>query len=204
MRREWKKLLALVLAAGALTSACGEPPQVEEVSSAWPTGVVLETMAGGGYTYAHVELDDTDMWVAGPITPLKVGDAVTLVDTAFMGANFPSKALDRTFDEIVFVMSFEEEESPSIQVSGVALQVLATGGYTYVEVETGEGTFWLAGPETEITEGTTVQWKGPMLMRDFHSSSLDRTFSEILFVDSVWMSSEVEAEPSPSPSPVGD
>lgn len=179
-----------VLAISVLSAGCAEEAQVEEGGDAWPSGTVLETMDGGGYTYAQVELEDKDLWVAGPVTPLKVGDAVTLVDTAFMGSNFPSKALDRTFDEIVFVTSFGGEENPFTQAAGVALQVLATGGYTYVEVETGDGTFWLAGPETEITEGTTVQWRGPMLMSEFYSPSLDRTFSEILFVDSVWMVTE--------------
>jgi hypothetical protein len=198
MRREWVTFTVLALAAGVLVSACGDPPQADEVVSTWPTGVVLETMDGGGYTYAHVELDDTDMWVAGPVTPLKVGDTVSLVDTMFMGG-FTSEVLDRSFDEIFFVMSFRDTEGALDQASGFATQVIATGGYTYVEVEGEGGTFWLAGPETDITEGTRVQWKGPMWMSDFHSPSLDRTFSEIMFVDSVWMSSEAEAGSSPSP-----
>jgi hypothetical protein len=180
---------------GVLIAGCAEEAQVEAAGDTWPVGTVLETMNGGGYTYARVELKDRDLWVAGPVTPLGVGDTVTLVDTMFMGSSFPSKALDRTFDEIIFVMSFQGEraEPAYTQASGVAAQVIATGGYTYVEVEVDGDTFWLAGPETEITQGTRVQWKGPMLMRDFHSASLDRTFSEILFVDSVWMSADVEA-----------
>lgn len=191
MRREWVAVTVLALATGVLVSACGDPPQADEVASTTPTGVVLETMDAGGYTYAHVELDDTDMWVAGPVTPLKVGDTVSLVDTMFMGV-FTSEALDRSFDELFFVMSFWDTQGALDQPSGVAVQVISTGGYTYVEVEVEGGTFWLAGPETDITEGTQVQWKGPLWMSDFHSPSLDRTFSEILFVDSVWMSRELE------------
>jgi hypothetical protein len=145
-------------------------------------------MDGGGYTYAHVELDDMNLWVAGPVTPLKVGDTVSLIDTMAMGA-FPSKALDRTFDELYFVQSFQGTEEAFVEASGIAAQVVSAGGYTYVEVEAEGDTFWLAGPETEITEGAQVEWKGPMMMRDFHSPSLDRTFSEIMFVDSIWMSS---------------
>ena len=196
MKRVCGGYCALTLATALMGTACGAPPQADQAEGAWPKGVVLETMNAGGYTYAHVELDDTDLWVAGPVTPLKVGDTVSLVDTMAMGS-FPSKELDRTFDEMFFVMSFREDEGVMssrenegvfLQAAGIAKQVIATGGYTYVEVEGEEGTFWLAGPETEIAEGTVVQWKGPMLMRDFHSSSLDRTFSEIMFVDSVWMS----------------
>lgn len=198
MRIEWGAVCALAI--GALFAGCAEQAQVEPAESTWPTGVVMETMDGGGYTYAQVELEGKEMWVAGPVTPLKVGDTVTLVDTMFMGS-FPSKALDRTFDELVFVMSFRGDEGARTQPqpSGTAVQVIAAGGYTYVEVETEEENFWLAGPETEITQGTRVQWKGPMLMRDFHSSSLDKTFSEIVFVDSVWMVGEPAAGSSPSP-----
>lgn len=185
MRREWGAFCALAI--GALFAGCAEQAQVEQAEGTWPTAVVMETMDAGGYTYALVELDGKDLWVAGPVTPLMVGETVTLVDTMFMGS-FPSKALDRTFDELTFVMSFRGTEASPTQPAGTAVQVIAAGGYTYVEVETEQGNFWLAGPETEITEGTVVQWKGPMLMRDFHSSSLDRTFSEIMFVDSIWMS----------------
>ena len=197
MRREWGAVCALAI--GALFAGCAEQAQVEQAESTWPTAVVMETMDGGGYTYAQVELDGKEMWVAGPVTPLKVGETVTLVDTMFMGS-FPSKALDRTFDELVFVMSFRGDEGVLAQPSGTAVQVIAAGGYTYVEVETEKGNFWLAGPETEITQGTRVQWKGPMLMRDFHSSSLDRTFSEIMFVDSVWTSVGPGAGASPIPN----
>ena len=185
MRREWGAFCALAI--GALFAGCAEQAQVEQAEGTWPTAVVMETMDAGGYTYALVELDGKELWVAGPVTPLMVGETVTLVDTMFMGS-FPSKALDRTFDELTFVMSFRCTEASPTQPAGTAVQVIAAGGYTYVEVETEQGNFWLAGPETEITEGTVVQWKGPMLMRDFHSSSLDRTFSEIMFVDSIWMS----------------
>jgi hypothetical protein len=200
MKREWRAFFALSLLTSVLVTACGEPPQVDEIASTTPTGVVLETMDAGGYTYAHVALPDTEMWVAGPPTPLKAGDTVSLVDTMAMGA-FTSKALDRSFDEIIFVMSFrdtaESAPPPFAAAWGTAIQVVNTGGYTYVEVEVEDGSFWLAGPETEITEGTRVQWKGPMLMRDFHSPSLDRTFSEIVFVDNIWMTDETEVGASP-------
>jgi hypothetical protein len=192
MKSEWRALCALALPLTLLAIACGESPRADEPGADEPgepslNGVVLETMDAGGYTYAQVELHDRALWVAGPVTPLKVGDTVSLIDTMAMGA-FPSEALDRTFDELFFVMSFKNPEGVAGDASGIALQVVSAAGYTYVEVE-GEGnTFWLAGPETEITEGAQVEWKGPMLMSDFHSPSLDRTFSEILFVDSVWMS----------------
>ena len=188
MKSAWRPLCILALPLSLLANACGESQRADESEALVPTGVVLETMDGGGYTFAQVKLEDADLWVAGPVTPLKVGDTVSLIDTMAMGS-FPSQALDRTFDELFFVMSFQGNEDALDDASGIALQVVSAGGYTYVEVEGVGNTFWLAGPETEITEGARVEWKGPMVMTDFHSPSLDRTFSEILFVDSVWMSS---------------
>ena len=191
MKSEWRALCALALPFTLSLIACSEPPRAAEPGEPGEprlTGVVLETMDAGGYTYAHVELDDTALWVAGPVTPLEAGDTVSLVDTMAMGP-FTSEGLDRSFEEMFFVMGFQgNEDATASTASGIASQVLAAGGYTYVEVEIEGEAFWLAGPETEIREGAQVEWKGPMLMSDFHSPSLDRTFSEILFVDSVWES----------------
>jgi len=187
MKSEWRAFCALALVASLFAIACGGSQRAEESGELMPTGVVLETMDGGGYTYAHVELVDRALWVAGPVTPLRVGDTVSLIDTMAMGP-FTSETLDRSFDEMFFVMAFQGTEDALGGASGIAAQVVAAGGYTYVEVELEGDTFWLAAPETEIAVGAQVEWKGPMMMRDFHSPSLDRTFSEIMFVDSVWMS----------------
>lgn len=183
MMSEWRASCAFVLSIALLSGACAEGPEVDETGLFGLTGVVLETMNGGGYTYAHVELHDTDMWVAGPLSPLEVGDTVVLVDTMAMGP-FTSKTLDRTFEEMTFVMRFQSPDP----VLGTAKQVIDAGGYTYVEVQSEGGDIWLAAPDTDLPEGAGIAWKGPMLMRDFHSPSLERTFSELLFVDSVWVS----------------
>jgi hypothetical protein len=42
---------------------------------------------------------------------------------------------------------------------------------------------WLAGPQTVLSEGQTVTWGGGMVMRDFTSNTLSRTFDQIYFVN---------------------
>jgi membrane protein implicated in regulation of membrane protease activity len=64
-------------------------------------GKVVETLEGGGYTYAKVEQDGKTSWVAVPPTPLSVGQEVEFVP-GFVMNNFNSKALNRTFDAITF------------------------------------------------------------------------------------------------------
>jgi len=71
------------------------------------TGAVIETMDAGSYTYVQVDLGEEKIWVAGPITPVKVGDALPVNKRMPMN-NFHSKTLNRDFDEIYFVSSFDD------------------------------------------------------------------------------------------------
>ena len=66
-------------------------------------GKVLETVNGGGYTYAKVQEDDgSQYWIAGPQTQISVGAKVSYLEQMVM-QDFTSKALKKTFDKLVFV-----------------------------------------------------------------------------------------------------
>ena len=102
--------------AGAPAAARAQPklpPNHPPLDQAAPTatgrdtrGIVVETMDSGGYTYARVESrDEGEIWVAGPVTKLAVGDSVR-VSLALPMRGFPSKTLERTFDLIYFVQSY--------------------------------------------------------------------------------------------------
>ncbi|MBM4353334.1 MAG: hypothetical protein FJ109_05975 [Deltaproteobacteria bacterium] len=67
-------------------------------------------------------------------------------------------------------------------LSGMVTETMDAGGYTYVLVDTGKGQVWIAGPATKVAKGDKITASGNMLMRDFHSRTLDRTFPEIYFV----------------------
>ena len=74
---------------------------------------------------------------------------------------------------------------PASQNGGKVLQVLHGGGYTYAEVQTGSGDkVWVAGQQIEVKPGKDLQWGNFMVMREFNSRSLGRTFDEIVFVES--------------------
>ncbi|MBE0595679.1 MAG: hypothetical protein IH614_00255 [Desulfuromonadales bacterium] len=64
-------------------------------------GTVVEILAGGGYTYLHLEEEGRRRWAAIPQADVKIGQKVELVPGVAMG-KFTSKVLGRTFDEIYF------------------------------------------------------------------------------------------------------
>jgi uncharacterized protein YdeI (BOF family) len=84
----------------APTAETGTGPITENDVS----GTVVETMSSGGYTYAKLERGGSQAWVAGPETPLAVGNKVGQTRGSLMTA-FHSDTLKRTFDQIFFVSS---------------------------------------------------------------------------------------------------
>lgn len=77
---------------------------VAGVQSKDHTGKVLEALEGGGYTYLRVEENKKEYWIAGPLTSIKVGTTVSFSEQIWM-PSFTSKALNRTFDRLMFVGS---------------------------------------------------------------------------------------------------
>ncbi|MFV1983609.1 MAG: hypothetical protein ACC657_08725 [Thiohalomonadales bacterium] len=65
------------------------------------TGVVKETMDGGGYTYISLSVNGESKWIAGPKTNVTVGSTVTISPPMPMN-NFKSDALKREFKIIYF------------------------------------------------------------------------------------------------------
>ncbi len=66
-------------------------------------------------------------------------------------------------------------------ISGKVMQSMNAAGYTYLQVATDGGENWVAIPETQIETGATVSYLDGMVMRDFTSKSLNRTFPSIVF-----------------------
>lgn len=65
------------------------------------SGKVVETMDSGGYTYALLDKDGKQTWVAVPKTKVEKGANMSFQPGVEM-ENFTSKTLNRTFDKIIF------------------------------------------------------------------------------------------------------
>jgi len=70
-------------------------------------------------------------------------------------------------------------------ISGVIVETMNAGGYTYLNIDTGSGQVWAAVKEQPVTVGMTITVEGIMAMPDFRSETLDRTFDLIYFGSSV-------------------
>lgn len=68
-------------------------------------GKLISTLNSGGYTYAQIKTDDGNVWAAGPITSVKIGDQISFNGLMPM-QKFYSKTLKRDFDVIYFVSTF--------------------------------------------------------------------------------------------------
>ena len=55
--------------------------------------------------------------------------------------------------------------------------------YTYLEVKAKGPAYWVALPTKEIAVGSVISYRGGMLMEDFQSKELNRTFEKILFLE---------------------
>ena len=66
---------------------------------------------------------------------------------------------------------------------GTVKEMIHAAGYTYMNVDTGNGNpIWIASTMMRVKPEDKVQWADAAVMRNFKSSTLHRTFEEILFV----------------------
>jgi hypothetical protein len=65
------------------------------------------------------------------------------------------------------------------------LDVQQAGPYTYLEVKGKGPKHWVAVPTMNALAGETYTYQGGLLMTDFYSEELDRTFKEVLFIESL-------------------
>lgn len=80
-----------ILLSSNLAFALNEPHKVK----------ILDLKNGGGYTYLKVSENNQEYWTAINQTPLKIGDTITINEQVWM-KNFKSKALNQTFEKILF------------------------------------------------------------------------------------------------------
>lgn len=77
------------------------------------------------------------------------------------------------------------DQSPSLRRTGVALDSIDANEYTYIEVDEGGKSYWIATARMNIMRGDMVQFDEGVTMAQFYSKLLKRTFQSVMFVDAV-------------------
>ena len=81
------------------------------------------------------------------------------------------------------------------------VETMSSAGYTYIQVEEKGVKYWIALPETQVSVGEEISFYEQMLMEDFTSRSLNRTFDRILFVEAINKGAELPTQAKATPSP---
>ena len=68
---------------------------------------------------------------------------------------------------------------------GKVLSTISANEYTYIEVEIGKSTMWLAAPKISLKNGSVIRYDDGAIMSDFYSKLLNRTFPRVMFVNDV-------------------
>ena len=66
-------------------------------------------------------------------------------------------------------------------LTGKVLERLDAPPYCYLRIQTAKGEIWAAVPQEKVAKGAEVTVVNPMVMNNFESKTLNRTFPEVFF-----------------------
>jgi hypothetical protein len=91
-------------------------------------------------------------------------------------------------------MKKEVKSAPDVQLPQKAkvLSTIDAAQYTYLEVTQNKKTVWLAATTVAAKKGDVVRFDDGMVMTNFHSKTLNRTFPSVTFVNRLIVSNEKE------------
>jgi len=75
----------------------------------------------------------------------------------------------------------QDQAAAGTTVAGTVLEQLSAPPYRYLRLKTASGEVWAAVPEAKVEDGAAVTVYSPMLMNNFESKSLGRTFDTVWF-----------------------
>ncbi len=73
----------------------------------------------------------------------------------------------------------------TVNHTGTVLEALPAAGYVYLHVKGADGDEWLAATAVAVKPGAKIRWNDGMIMKNFTSKTLKRTFASVRFVEVV-------------------
>jgi len=88
----------------------------------------------------------------------------------------------------------EGKGAPDAQLPQKAkvISTIDAAPYTYLEVTQNKKTLWLAANAVPAKKGDVIRFDEGMIMTNFHSKTLNRTFPSVTFVNRVVITNEKE------------
>lgn len=87
------------------------------------------------------------------------------------------------------------------KIFGKVTEIIDVTGYTYAEIDTGDNKVWAAGPTTPLKKGDIVAITKEMVMENYQSKTLGRSFPMIYFVGQYITDAKADAGKSSAPAP---
>lgn len=78
-------------------------------------------------------------------------------------------------------------------LSGKVIETMDSGGYTYVHIEKDNKKTWVAVPGIKVSAGQDISFQPGMVMNNFTSKTLGRTFESIVFSSGIIEKSGMES-----------
>ena len=89
-----------------------------------------------------------------------------------------------------------QQQSQKIR-TGKVVETMGASGYSYIQVEEpGADPFWIAVTKSDVAVGDEISFYDGIVMKDFASSKLNRTFDEIIFSNGLVSGAALAATPS--------
>ncbi|MDO6759315.1 hypothetical protein Q4566_03815 [Tamlana sp. 2_MG-2023] len=67
----------------------------------------------------------------------------------------------------------------------IVTEKISSGGYIYLKVKENEEEYWMSIPDRQIEIGATYYYDGGMVMKNFESKTLNRTFENVIFAEGI-------------------
>ncbi len=96
----------------------------------------------------------------------------------------------------MFYVGFGHAET---ERQGTIVETMDAASYTYLKINTATQQVWVAIPATTVKVGEEVTYLQGMVMADFHSKTLDKTFESIIFSPGLEDGDKKKVQPTPAP-----
>lgn len=131
---------------------------------------------------------------------------LTLIVLVSCNSGSDNKSQDYSaLDNVMGKISSDEKSVPTNSGSknskynlAVVLEAMDAGKYTYVRLNENGEQYWAAISAMPVEIGKTYAYSGAMMMKDFESKQLNRTFDSVMFIQEFMETATLGAEPSAS------